>query len=206
MPLHGANRQRPTNRKGVDMNKVSGIYRIELGNGYFYIGSAFDLGRRKSQHYRSLNRNGHENSKMQNCWNKYGVFVFTVLEECDISELLLREQLLIDKHFSNRKNVNLNPCATSQKGAKRSQQSKQRMSIAAKSRQPMTCESRKKQGESFKQNPNFHKNMERLHNSNIGRIPSIEHRKKISEALKGRVRSPEHSANISAAWARRRAS
>ena len=71
----------------------SGIYRIDVGNGWFYIGQTANLIKRKSSHYRALKRKEHVNTIMQNCWNKYQVFEFTVLEKCDIPELLMREQL-----------------------------------------------------------------------------------------------------------------
>ena len=108
----------------------SGIYRIELGNGNFYIGSAINLDRREKRHRYDLKCLMHINKKMQNCWNKYGVFEFTVLEECGIKQLLLREQLLIDIFFDNPKNVNINQIAGSSLGYKHSSEARAKMSAA----------------------------------------------------------------------------
>ena len=106
----------------------SGIYRIELGNGYFYIGSTVNLDRREKRHLDDLKCSVHINKKMQNCWNKYGMFEFTVLEECEMQQLLLQEQLLIDKHFDNPKNVNINKIAGSSLGYKHSVEARAKMS------------------------------------------------------------------------------
>jgi len=83
----------------------SGIYRIDLGNGWFYIGQTSNFVKRKSGHFRALESQLHSNIRMQNCWNKYQVFIFTVLHKCEISELTIQEQFFLDIYFSNPKNV-----------------------------------------------------------------------------------------------------
>lgn len=63
------------------MNK-SGIYIIRcLKSIKVYIGSAFDLEKRKYKHFNTLQHNRHQ-SKLQNAFNKYGIenFTFEVLE------------------------------------------------------------------------------------------------------------------------------
>lgn len=191
MPLHGANRQRPTNRKGVDVNKVSGIYRIDLGNGYFYIGSAVDISRREREHRKQLERGRHHNRLVQNCWNKYGVFVFTVIEKCEIQQLLIKEQLMIDAHFSDLKNTNLAPTAGSCLGRVHSADTRAKMSEWQIGK-THSAETRAKISFATK--------------GKIGHIPSLETRAKRSASLKGHVHSAETRAKMSAAWARRRAS
>ena len=119
----------------------SGIYRIELGNGNFYIGSSVDLRRRENAHRTDLHSLRHSNIKMQNCWNKYGVFEFTVLQECEIKELLLREQVWINKHFVNPKNVNLTPTAGSCLGYIASAEHRAKNSAARKGK-PLSAEHR----------------------------------------------------------------
>lgn len=76
----------------------SGIYKIEI-NGGVYIGSATSIYQRKHRHLHDLKNNKHINSKLQNKFNKYGEseFVFSVLEYCDKSKLIDREQFYIDK-------------------------------------------------------------------------------------------------------------
>jgi len=87
--------------------KTSGIYRIDLGNGWFYIGSAQNLERRKRQHRSALDRKDHFNRVMQRCWNKYGIFEFVILQKCATDELVIYEQTHLDKHFDNPRNVTL---------------------------------------------------------------------------------------------------
>jgi group I intron endonuclease len=108
--------------------KTSGIYRIDLGNNNFYIGSAVNLARRKNNHLSDLNRGVHRNSIVQNCWDKYGVFEFTITEECDTADLLVREQTYLDKHFDDPKNANLTPTAGSALGLKHSAEYRANMS------------------------------------------------------------------------------
>ena len=112
------------------MNKCSGIYRIELGNGHFYIGSAIDIDKRKRDHRREMKRGIHPNRIVQHCWNKYGVFEFTVLEECVKDGLIVREQFYLDQHCDNPKNVNLVSTAGSTLGYKHSAETRARMSAA----------------------------------------------------------------------------
>ena len=59
-----------------------GIYKITFANDHYYIGQAVDTNRRFSQHKRELKKGVHTNSRLQNCYNKYGVPVFEVIEEC----------------------------------------------------------------------------------------------------------------------------
>lgn len=181
MPLHGANRQRPTNRKGVDMNKVSGIYRIDLGNGYFYIGSTTNLNKRKREHQYNLLRCAYINHKMQSCWNKYQVFEFTVLQYCNKEELLICEQHFLDKHFDNKKNVNITPTAGSTLGVVHSAETRAKISAIHKGR-VLSVEHRAK-----------------ISAANKGRVFSIEHREKMSASRIGRVLSDEARAKLSAA-------
>lgn len=79
----------------------SGIYFILcFSNLKFYIGRAGDLSRRFREHHKRLRNNKHHNNFLQNSWNKYGerVFVFGVLEYCDASILVEREQAALDKY------------------------------------------------------------------------------------------------------------
>jgi len=71
-----------------------GIYAIHniISNKY-YIGSSQCIRRRWNEHKSLLNRNKHGNQHLQYSYNKYGldVFEFIILEECNINELLQRE-------------------------------------------------------------------------------------------------------------------
>ena len=168
------------------MNKCSGIYRIELGNEHFYIGSAVDLDRRKREHCREMKRGVHPNKIVQHCWNKYGVFEFTVLEECEIPELLATEQVWIDKHFADPKNANLSPTAGSPLGCKHSAETRAKLSAVRKG-VPKSAETRAKMSIAGK-----------------GREHSAETRAKMSATRKGKPWSAETRAKISATRRRNR--
>ena len=107
VPLHGANRQGPTNRKGVDMTKTSGTYRINLGNGWFYVGSSNNLGLRRRDHLTLLRNGHHKNEIVQRCFNKYGIFEFVILELCGEGDRISKEQDLLDAHCRETKCANI---------------------------------------------------------------------------------------------------
>ena len=103
----------------------SGIYEIrsKLDN-KTYIGSSQDLDLRKKQHFNSLKSNKHQNNHLQRAYNKYGIFnfEFSILEECDINVLIIKEQFYID----NSKFIlyNLKPEASGMRGYKHSEKCK----------------------------------------------------------------------------------
>jgi len=69
----------------------SGIYLIgNIINDKKYIGSAKNINKRWYQHKYALNNNTHDNSCLQNAWNKYGEnnFKFTIIEEVVPENLL----------------------------------------------------------------------------------------------------------------------
>lgn len=178
----------------------SGIYRIELGNGNFYIGSAVDLAERQRGHRSTLNRGKHRNIRVQSCWDKYGVFEFRVLEECKIQQLLLREQIFIDKHFGNPKNVNIAPTAGSSFGVIRSVETCANMSAANKGRKH-SAEARAKISAANRRRVHSAETRSKISVANKGRVMppcSAETRAKISAAGKGRIVSAETRAKMSA--------
>lgn len=147
----------------------SGIYRIELGNGHFYIGSAVDLVKRESGHRAQLKRGDHGNKFVQRCWDKYGVFEFTVVEECAKDDLLVREQFHIDQHRDNSKMTNI--CLTvgaGRLGLLHSSETKAKMS-RAKRGHTVSAASRTK-----------------ISTTLTGRVFSAEHRANIATAAKRR--------------------
>jgi hypothetical protein len=78
---------------------TAGIYAIiNRETGSCYVGSAVNIGRRWNAHRHSLRNHRKAPPRLQNAWDKHGesVFGFGVLEICDESELIAREQFYID--------------------------------------------------------------------------------------------------------------
>lgn len=79
----------------------TGVYQIKNKiNKKFYIGSTSGkFVTRYHSHRTKLRYNRHENTHLQNAWNKHGEknFEFVVLEQCDIDKRFEREQYYIDK-------------------------------------------------------------------------------------------------------------
>lgn len=79
-------------------NKL-GIYcLINIVNQKRYVGSSKNLQQRLLKHRSLLRKNKHENSKLQNSWNKYNeqMFEYYILEYCEEELLTQREQYYID--------------------------------------------------------------------------------------------------------------
>jgi group I intron endonuclease len=78
---------------------VCGIYKItNLKNNKFYIGSSHNIKTRIHKHFELLKRNKHHSTYFQNAYNKYGrkLFIYEILEVCDVNELLIIEQKYLD--------------------------------------------------------------------------------------------------------------
>jgi group I intron endonuclease len=81
-----------------------GIYRIlNTINNKTYVGSSVNINSRKYKHFWMLSRGVHDNEYLQKSFNKYGedIFSFEVLEMCDETKLIDRENFYIDKFKSN---------------------------------------------------------------------------------------------------------
>ena len=152
-----------------------GIYRINLGNDYFYIGSSNAMRGREVAHRSLLSRGKHFNKRVQHIFDKYKLFDFVILDVCDETDLLQKEQALLDEHFSDLKNVNLLPTAGSNIGWNHSPEAKQKIvnALRLRERKPVTAATRKLMSDSGKK-----------------RAPATaEHRANISKALK--LRGPD---------------
>ena len=105
-----------------------GIYKITFANDHYYIGQAVDTNRRFSQHKRELKKGVHTNSRLQNCYNKYGVPVFEVIEECVKEDLNSIESKYLYDNVDNDLCCNFCKEGRSQSGMKRSDESKKKIS------------------------------------------------------------------------------
>jgi group I intron endonuclease len=94
-------------------NKASGIYLIKWHqNGAFYIGQSKDMHCRKRQHLCDFNNNRHDNSRLQNNFNKYGVPDFYCLLQCSSELLNSVEQYLIDVNINDANFCNVSTIAS----------------------------------------------------------------------------------------------
>jgi group I intron endonuclease len=81
-----------------------GIYKItNLIDKKIYIGSSINLENREYRHFWMLKKGIHDNSHLQNSFNKYGIqsFEFDIIEECDESNLIDKENHYINFYLSN---------------------------------------------------------------------------------------------------------
>lgn len=87
----------------IPPSQICGIYIIEnILNNKVYIGQSVDIYHRWTQHKADLRNGHHHNEHLQRAWDKYGeeAFEFSVLLECDKSELNTSEKLFIEKYKS----------------------------------------------------------------------------------------------------------
>lgn len=156
---------------------ISGIYKIQsvVNPERVYIGSAINISKRKSDHFTRLNRNVHENPRLQNHYNKHGKedLIFSILLGCAKEDLIKQEQFFID---SLNPYFNILKIAGSKLGYKVTDQTKLILRNCNLGKL-MSEETKKKISESNK--------------GKHSRIVSIETRRKLSIALKGRKMSPE---------------
>jgi len=107
------------NGSAVEKNCMLGIYKIYWENsGSFYIGQSIDIKNRFRCHEKDMQANRHKNRRVQNCYNKHGIPIFEIIEECLYEELNEKEQYYLDKYFNDDKCCNLNQNAVSTKGIK----------------------------------------------------------------------------------------
>lgn len=207
------------NEKASRMVNPSGVYVIQNNaNGKRYIGSAVKTTDRICRHRWELRKGIHHSEKLQRAWDKYGegAFEFRVLLVCSPTDLLFYEQLLLDGYKSAVDGYNVLATAGNCLGAKRSAESRQRMSEAQRGmkRSPEFCEMRraiqtgKRRTEETKAKIRASiTGMKRSRESVEKRLAhgvSDETKAKIAAALKGHPVSDETRAKISAAHLARR--
>lgn len=153
---------------------MAAIYCIKnTTNGKLYVGSAVDVDRRWRVHRNDLQKGVHHSSHLQFAWNKYGEekFAFLIIEECLVEKLIEKEQFWMDFHdsYNDVSGYNMSPTAGNCLGRCHSEETKKKIS-----------ESRIGEKHHF-----------------FGGHLSEEHRKKISEALTGKITTEETRKKIS---------
>jgi len=209
-------------------NKISGIYKIEnLITNKVYIGSSVNIDDRWSRHRGDLVKGKSCSPKLQNSYNKHGFenFEFSILEECDIDNLIEREQYYIDMYNSYNEGYNCCPLAGNSLGAKQSYETKAKISKVMKGEnnpfygkkhttdslikmseshvgqvssfkgRTHTEESKQKMLESRKDT--WEETKKKISESSKGKILSDETKRKISESGKGKIQTEETKVRIS---------
>jgi hypothetical protein len=106
---------------------LSGIYKIKNTiNGKFYIGSSFNVNKRKREHYYKLNNNIHHCKYLQNSWNKYRQenFTFEIIAKCPVEYLIKLEDYFIKQL---KPQYNTAPVAGSTLGYKHTEKTKNKL-------------------------------------------------------------------------------
>lgn len=90
-------------------NPISCVYKIIVEK-YIYIGSTKVFNKRKYEHLWKLKNNTHPNPILQNIFNKHGkdVFIFSVIEEVNVKNLIEIEQKYIDLYKNDKKYTLIN--------------------------------------------------------------------------------------------------
>ena len=171
-----------------------GIYKItNVVNNKCYIGSSVRITERWYDHKTRLNANKHHSIKLQRSFNKYGSnnFVYEIIEECDIDNLLIKEQYYIDLYNTYKNGYNSVPKSGNNLGMKHSDETKEILKEKSIGNKNMlgknhTDETKKKISEKLKGIPLTDETKEKMK----GRIMSEETKKKLSDKLKGRLKGP----------------
>lgn len=169
------------------VNTCAGIYRIDdVDSGCFYIGSAANFRRRFDDHLRSFLRGDHPNNRMQRVFNKdrcrLRISVLQEIPGADRATRLAAEQIFLDMAGAgvNKDCFNVLPVAGSHQGAKRTDETKRRLSLAM-------------MGRTFSR-----ETRQLMRAAKLGKSLSLEHRKKIAKASIGRPGPSQSKATIDA--------
>lgn len=182
---------------------ISGVYVItNIVNGKRYIGSSANISHREKTHFNFLHKGNHHNAHLQSSYNMYGKenFNFQILEYCNTSVLIEREQFYIDTLCPE---YNKRLTADSNLGLKRSEESRKKMSDAKIGFIPWnkgghhTEEANKKNSESHKGKIKSEETRRKLSEAGKKRYQSEDERRKTSEANNGHVVSEKTRLKIS---------
>lgn len=105
-----------------------GIYKISFSNGHYYIGQSVNTKRRESQHRRELSLGIHSNKRLQNCFDKYGSFLFEVIEECSKEDLSKVEDKYLFDNIDNDNCCNICRYANSVYKTKHTEETRNKIS------------------------------------------------------------------------------
>lgn len=172
---------------------MKGIYKITCKvTNKIYIGSSNNIEKRWNEHIWELNNNRHSNKHLLKAWHKYGSkeFEFSIIEECEEDDLLIREQYYLDYYKSYNHNLGYNICKDAlspMKGRKHSKETIEHFKQIRKGLPSPTLG--KKVSAETKQKLSLLNSGEG--NPFYGRKHTTETKNKISKANKGRKVSEE---------------
>ncbi|MDY6867238.1 MAG: NUMOD3 domain-containing DNA-binding protein [Chloroflexota bacterium] len=180
----------------------SGVYKIvNKINGNCYVGSSKSIDGRLKIHLRRLRNGSHRNPHLQSAFKKYGesAFDFIKVLYCDLKNLLIYEQLLLDEINPE---YNICPNAGNTLGVTHSKETRKKMSNARKGKK-FTEEHKKKisialKGHAPTLDCHSQKTRKKISESLLGHSISSETRKKISESNKGK-----HFGSYNGMWGRK---
>jgi len=149
-----------------------GIYKITSPGGKVYVGQSIDIEKR-FYHYKIL-CNCNNQTKLINSFKKYGInsHIFEVLEECEEATLNEKERYYQDLYNVLENGLNCRLTTTYTKTGKNSLQSRE------KCKNSMKGKNKGKRPDVSERNKIVHK----------GKVITEEHRKAISNKLKGKTR------------------
>lgn len=184
------------------MWKISGVYAIKNKlTDDLYIGSSDDIKRRWTHHRRDLKAGKHYNKILQSAWDKYGEenMLFEIIEACDKSELLTREQEYIDDCQPRYNIMDIAYCPPSRKGISPSKETREKISRALLGRK-VSEEERQRNSEGHVklwQDEEYKASRSGKNHPNHGASMSEEQKEKISATLMGHPVSEEARAKMS---------
>jgi group I intron endonuclease len=176
----------------------SGIYTItNIINNKVYLGYTRNFYYRKNDHFKLLKRGTHDNCKLQNSFNKYGIenFTFEILEECEEKFLSSQEHYwanLLNVH-NDKYGYNILPTNPDSSPMRHSPESIKKMSETHKIRwigKTLSDEQKAKMAEARKKVGISKEGRKRINEGTAkrrGSKMSDEQKKKISDTLKGKI-------------------
>ena len=176
--------------------RIAGVYMLKnLVTKKVYVGSSKHIYQRWQTHYRKLFNKNHQNSHLQNSWDKYGkgVFVFGILEITD--DLINRENYYIELYDAIENGYNK---GIAQQKPIFTPEAREKMSKAKRGRK-LSEEHKRKLSEAGKgqKRPHSEATKNKIRNANSGKKRSSETKRKLSESAKKRVYSPEEKERLS---------
>lgn len=196
----------------------SGIYIIISPSNRCYIGSTNNFARRETKHFYNLRLGNHHCHALQAAWDKYGDQLrFIIIERCDVSKLIEREQWWIDKHawfwgrMYNSSSIAGRPehtpevrakIAAAQRGRKHTPEHKAKV-VAALRKRRHSDETKAKMSRIIRSSPERIEQIRQLGKTNVMSQKQKDRIAAIGRAHKGRKMTDEHRANMSAAQQKR---